>query len=308
LIHNVLTVRTLSNSNRNSKGFNQSETFKWSLLGIPDHQGVMNVGGRLGAALGPVALRRVFSRFKGQGSVQQSLLDLGDLTELGSDVEKNHELASDRVCQAHQKTGLSVVVGGGHDHGYSHLHGILAALRAKKPKARIGCINIDAHLDVRKAEPVITSGSPFYLAIENKVVEPGSMIEFGIQSHCNGPELWDYIARKKVTVIPFEKLRHGAAAKAFAQALKKLRTRCDAIVVSLDLDAAAAAYAPGVSAPQAEGFSSTDIIEMMEIAGRDKRVASLGIFELNPLLDLDERTARLGATAAYHFIDHALRR
>lgn len=90
--------------------------------------------------------------------------------------------------------------------------------------------------------------------------------------------------------------------------MKKLRTRCDAIVISLDLDAASAADAPGTSAPQSEGFSASEIVEMMEIAGADKKVVSLGIFELNPMLDIDERTARLGATAAYHFISRALRR
>jgi formimidoylglutamase len=268
----------------------------------------MNVGGRLGAAMGPLAFRRVFSRLKGRGDVHTALHDLGDLRDLGTHIEKNHALASSAVREAHQSTGLSVVVGGGHDHGYTHLVGVREALFSQNKKIRLGCINLDAHLDVRKADPVITSGSPFYLAIENKIIEPGRMIEFGIQSHCNGPELWDYVTQKKVSVISFEKMRHGKAPKLFLQTLKKLRARCDAIVVSLDLDAAAAAFAPGVSAPQAEGFSSSDVIEMMEIAGMDKKVVSLGIFELNPIYDFDERTARLGATAAYHFIDHALRR
>ncbi|MFL5812194.1 MAG: arginase family protein, partial [Bdellovibrionia bacterium] len=121
-------MRTLSNSNRKSKGFNQSATSKWSLIGIPDHQGVMNVGGRLGAAMGPLAFRRVFTRLKGQGAVQSSLKDVGDLGGLGSNVAQNHDLASDLISQAHQSTGLSVIVGGGHDHGYSHLVGIRAAL------------------------------------------------------------------------------------------------------------------------------------------------------------------------------------
>ncbi len=268
----------------------------------------MNVGGRLGASMGPPAFRKVFGRFKGQGQVLSSLLDLGDLSGFGPEVAKNHSIASAEIASAHQRTGLSVVVGGGHDHGYSHLHGIRAALQSKKSKLKLGCINIDAHLDVRKAEPVITSGSPFYLAIENKVIDPSLMIEFGIQAHCNGPELWEYISKKKVSVVPFEKLRHGKAAAVFSQTLKKLRSRCDAIVISLDIDAAAAAFAPGVSAPQAEGFSPSDVIEMMETAGTDKKVASLGIFELNPIFDLDDRTSRLAATAAYHFIDHALRR
>jgi formiminoglutamase len=78
------------------------------------------------------------------------------------------------------------------------------------------------------------------------------------------------------------------------------------IVVSLDLDAASLAFAPGVSAPQAEGFSSNDIIEMMEEAGRQEKVQSLGIFELCPPHDIDEHTARLAATAAWHFVEAKL--
>ena len=72
------------------------------------------------------------------------------------------------------------------------------------------------------------------------------------------------------------------------------------------MDAAASAFAPGVSAPQAEGFTASEMIEMMEIAGSEKKVVSLGIFELNPEHDLEDITARLAATVAYHFVEAAL--
>ena len=277
----------------------------WTLLGVADHQGVVNVLGRLGAALGPDAFRRVFARFSGADGVLESMTEAGNIKGLAGDVARNHQLASEGVKRAHLASGLSVVVGGGHDHGYSHLKGLKDVLG---PKKKLGCINIDAHLDVRKPSPLITSGSPFYLAIESGVIESKNLIEFGIQSHCNSPALWDYVAKRKVPVVPFEGMRHGEAVRAFAQALRKLRKSCDAIAISLDLDAASAVFAPGVSAPQAEGFTSSDMIEMMELAGNEKKVISLGIFELNPLHDIDDRTARLAATSAYHFISHALKR
>jgi formiminoglutamase len=88
----------------------------------------------------------------------------------------------------------------------------------------------------------------------------------------------------------------------FKATLKSLARVCDAIVVSWDLDSANEGDAPGVSAPQAEGFSSTDLIEMMEIAGAEKKVVSLGIFELNPHHDEHDKTARLAATGAFHFL------
>jgi arginase family enzyme len=165
---------------------------------------------------------------------------------------------------------------------------------------------VDAHLDVRKPAPLITSGSPFYLAIEAGVVEPSKFVEFGIQSHCNDASLWDYVESRQVEVVSFTALRNGKAAQAFEWALKKLAQSCDAVVLSLDIDAAAQAFAPGVSAPQAEGFTSSDILEIAEIAGRHEKCVSLGIFELNPEHDLDDRTARLAATAAFHFLEEKL--
>ena len=56
----------------------------------------------------------------------------------------------------------------------------------------------------------IGSGSPFYLAIEAGILDPSLLVEFGIQSHCNAPVLWEYIASKKVQVVPYEELRGGA--------------------------------------------------------------------------------------------------
>jgi formiminoglutamase len=269
---------------------------QWSLIGVPDHTGVLNVGGRIGAALGPEAFRRVFRKMKGLSDVQETCSDLGDVQGFGQDIIKNHRLVSDRVKSIQ---GLSVIVGGGHDHGFSHLRGLAEAF----PGQRLGCINIDAHLDVRKPEPVISSGSPFYLALEAGVIKPEDFIEFGIQSHCNSKELWKYIESKKVQVVPFSRVRGWKVITEFRSCLNQLAEKCDVIVVSLDLDAASMAYAPGVSAPQAEGFSGSDFIEMMEEAGRQPKVQSLGIFELCPPHDIDDHTARLAATCAWHFIE-----
>lgn len=234
------------------------------------------------------------------------MVDRGDATPITEDIAANHRMAAAAVEGADADTNLTVVVGGGHDHGYSHLLGLAKA--QKKAKPRLGCINIDAHLDVRKPSPVITSGSPFYLALESGVIEPRRFVEFGIQNHCNAPDLWKYIESKKVKVVPFASLRGGCAVDAFARELKRLSASCDSIVISLDLDAITAAEAPGVSAPQAQGFTAAEIIEMMEIAGKSPRVRSLGIFELNPVHDRDDQTVRLAATAAYYFVASALRR
>lgn len=275
---------------------------KWCLLGIPDHEGIARVRGRLGAAHGPRAFREIFKIFKGEDGVHESMVDRGDAPIHGED---SHAQIADWIALAHAEFGVSVIVGGGHDHGYTQL---LALTRALGPGCRLGCINIDAHLDVRKPDPKITSGSPFYLSIEQGVLSPRRFVEFGIQRHCNGGELWNYTRSKKVRVVRLEDISPQKATASFKRELKALARRCDAIAVSFDLDACAQTFAPGVSAPQADGFTSAEALEFMRIAAAEKKVCSLGIFELNPLLDIDFRTARLAATAAYHFIAERMAR
>lgn len=275
---------------------------KWCLIGIPDHEGVINIGGRIGAAGGPLAFSRIFDRMTGREGVQETLLRKITIEGISRNVEENHLKAAETIRSVHQDGLFSVVVGGGHDHGFSHLKGIQLALEGKK----LGCINLDAHLDVRKPDPRILSGSPFYLALETGILDSSRFVEFGIQDHCNHPNLWNYVMEKGIHVVSFSQLRFEKSLKTFQKTLKRMASRCDSIVISFDLDCVAEAYAPGVSAPQSEGFSSSEVIEMMEIAGRERKVVSLGIFELNPEHDQGDRTARLAATCAYHFVAERL--
>ena len=143
------------------------------------------------------------------------LQDFGDVDGFTLDVGANHRKAADSIREGHGSAGLSVIVGGGHDDGYSHLLGISEALQVESPRLRLGCMNIDAHLDVRKPFPLITSGSPFYLALESGILHPKRFVEFGIQSHCNSPDLWKYVESKKVSVIPFNQIRGGKAIGSF---------------------------------------------------------------------------------------------
>lgn len=279
---------------------------QFTLIGIPDDVGVRNVGGRIGAAEGPKAFRECFQKFKGKIDIHQYLKDAGDVG-ITNDISINHQNAISLIKEQHTGGNTSIIIGGGHDHGYTQLEGIRQAINNPNAaplsaKQIIGCINIDPHFDLRKPNPEITSGSPYYLALEKKVIEGKNFVEFGIQSHCNAKELWNYAESKNINIIPFETIRNGNTINAFNNVITKLSRSCDYIVLSLDLDCFQAGFAPGVSAPAADGFIPSEILEILSIAAAEKKVISLGIFELNPKFDVDGHTARLAALCAWQFI------
>src|SRR5206468_3275101 len=133
--------------------------------------------------------------------VLEGVRDCGDVLPEAGGIAETHRSAAGRICEISTRT-RTIVVGGGHDHGYSQLAGIARAFPGKS----VGCINVDAHLDVRKpkSDREITSGSPFYLALESGVLKPDNLVEFGIQSQCNSPELWAYVREKRARIVPFE--------------------------------------------------------------------------------------------------------
>ena len=271
---------------------------KGGLVGFPDDIGIENNNGRPGAKEGPQAFRQRFFKLGGTHSVKEMIEDTGDVQIERDDISGNHERAIERVKECHQQYSFSLIIGGGHDYAYPHLRGVRDSYGENY---RLGCINIDAHLDLRSDHDAILSGSPFYMALDRKVLTGPQLVEFGIHYYCNSQALWEYAHTNQVNVVPFDRLRNGKAVDEFRESLEELCELCDGVVISLDLDAVQAASAPGVSAPAPEGFSPSDIMAMIEMGAREDKVESLGIYELNPAYDRDEHTSRLASIAAYNF-------
>ena len=279
---------------------NYCETF--CIIGFPDEIGIQNVQGRLGAKAGPLVFLEMFQKLNGKNRIHDKMAR-STMVSMGSDLEQNYQSTIETV-KGDARASCIVGVGGGHDYAYPWFVGISQSAQKKgSKKPRIGCINFDAHFDLRSYQPKMTSGSPFRRLIEEEWIQGKDLVEFGIQEHCNSPELWDYAKIQKVKTVPFSTLRNGKAVATFKRILSILKKNCDHIVISLDLDALSAAFCPGVSAPQGEGFTAGEIYQMLEIAGSDKKVTSLGIFELSPALDFQNQTARVAAQATWHFLN-----
>lgn len=259
------------------------------LLGVPDDTGVHAVGGRPGAAGGPAAFRQALQRYGtsydfGSGTDLASLPlgDAGDVQVAPGDTPTTHRRTTERVAVLLQAGHRVVCVGGGHDLTFAHVRALLQPLRG---------VNVDAHPDVRPlAGGRITSGSPYYLMYEELTVE--AFWEIGLQpAVCRGEHI-QYLRSKGARIVPLAEFHP----QAFEEAV------VGAHFVSLDLDGVAQAFAPGVSAPNPDGFTPREMLAMARRAGREPSVRLLDIMELNPRFDVDGRTARLAVALFLAFL------
>jgi agmatinase len=69
----------------------------------------------------------------------------------------------------------------------------------------------------------------------------------------------------------------------------------DALYLSIDIDAADAAFAPGVSATGIGGLTAREMIELVSTIASHPKLVGADLMEVSPPYDHDARTAKLAA-------------
>lgn len=267
------------------------------IVGIPQHIGVERNGGRPGAEEAPRAIRMAFTKLATSAvehaikSERLVICDAGDIDTNGKTLEQIHDEQHDVVSSLLHAGCIPILLGGGHDTAWPTIR---AMNYVGEP---FGVINIDAHADVR---PLIDdvrshSGSPFrqMLTEPSSALAPASFLEFGLQQTSVSRSHLDLIAQYGMHAVMLDHIRERGVRTAWDDALLLATQSASKLYVSLDMDAVASAYAPGVSAPAAAGFTPEEVLHCVRAAATHRALCAFDIVEVNPRYDVDGRTAKL---------------
>jgi len=277
-----------------------------ALLGFASDTGVSRNHGRPGAAEGPMALRRALANLAWHGSDDARLYDAGDVHCEGDALEHAQSTYADRLAGLLHDGHFTIGLGGGHEIAWAAYQGIERALGDDPRLERLGILNFDAHLDLRRPEVAGrgTSGTPFLQIAEARAARG---LEFrylcmGASEAANTPALFDRARTLGTTVVTDLE----AALPAAQLHLQRFIEASPAVYLTICLDVLPPAVAPGVSAPSGLGVALHRVMGLLGEAlaacghGRpDSKLLVADIAELNPRLDLDGRTARTAARLAY---------
>ncbi len=270
--------------------YQKIENKDFVLHGFAVDEGVKRNSGRIGAAEAPNIIRKSMSNFP-ITSPYFRLLDFGNIQCENQNLEAAQNNLAELVAKVIQKKAKSIVFGGGHEVMFAHYQGIKIAL----PNKKIGIINIDAHFDNRMINPEIgaSSGTGFY-----QIAEEGELnsMHIGIQRNSNTLQLFDFAHQNKMQYMLADEL--------FFENLPSIYKRIDDFIDSVDvvylticMDVFNAAIAPGVSALAYNGiFADATFLHFFRHILKNEKMIAMDVAEVNPTLDLQERTARLAAS------------
>lgn len=262
------------------------ESVDLAVIGVPAHKTSIS---RTDAHHTPAAIREALSRYSTYSWTHDVDLEGVRAVDLGDVNDPDHAQGEERVQRAVAgiDASLLVALGGDNSITYSVCTGVWAG-----GIASAGLVTLDAHHDLRDG---ISNGSPVRRLIEAGLAGE-RVVQIGIADFSNSPE---YAARAReygITVIPRSALRTRSMADAIREALEIAGGAGGAVHVDLDVDVCDRAVVPGCPAAAPGGISAAELREAAFWAGRDPRVRSLDIAEIDAHADApDGRTVRLGA-------------
>lgn len=260
-----------------------------ALIGFSSEEGVRRNNGRLGAAEGPNALRSELAKMPWRLSADCELIDLGTVVCSDDQLEQAQAELGAIVQKSLQYNTKPVILGGGHETVYGHYTGVRDFLG---PEAKLGVINIDAHFDLRSYEDQPSSGTMF-----KQMLDADPNVEYlvlGIQEFGNTQALFAQADAQGVTYV----MEQDITSNPLDETLQKIQLfidKQDAILLTLCSDVLNSAFAPGVSAPSPFGLGPLIVRSFIQTVASHKKTLSFDISEINPSLDQNNQTVKLGA-------------
>lgn len=299
-----------------------------SVVGVPLDLGA----GRRGVDMGPSAMRNagLVARIRSLGRevvdegnlsapVVESLAGPGDenaryLAEIAAVLET----VAARVRAVRGAGRLPVVLGGDHSIALGTVSGAAAPPARGAAGERIGLLWIDAHTD---ANTPATSPSGNLHGMPLAAVlgrGPDALTRVGgfapgtprlsaanavvIGARSVDPEEAAVVASLGVRVCTMEEVDRRGMTPVIDEALGLVLDGTAGFHLSLDMDVLDPSAAPGVGTPVPGGLTVREVHTVMERAAASGGLRSLEVAEVNPVLDVRNRTAEL----AVHFVASAL--
>lgn len=259
------------------------------LHGFAVDEGVKRNKGRVGAEEAPNIIRKNISNFPVVNS-KFSLRDYGNIKCENNDLESTQNLLAEKVSKALLKQGKSVVLGGGHEVTFAHYSGIKKAF----PNQKIGIINFDAHFDNREPENgLASSGTGFW-----QIAQAGEIhsLHIGIQKNSNTRKLFEIADDFEMKYILADEI-YSENMPNLMFTINSFLEDVDVVYVTICMDVFNASIAPGVSASAYNGiFADRNFMQIYRHILNSKKIKALDVAEVNPIYDIQERTARLASS------------
>jgi arginase len=284
-----------------------------SIIGVPSDLGANMRGANIGPSAVRIAglhekLKMMGCDIEERGDIVVPLREMLSAEEVSSkhrnSILKICETLGEEVYRSLKSGRKPIVLGGDHSIGMGTIAGVSKFTRENN--SSMGLIWIDAHADMNTPNTTHTGnihGMPLSVALGlgypdlvnlqgfSPKVKPQNVALIGIRTLDS--EEKEICRKSGIRYFTMREIDERGMHTVMQEALAVATNGTSGFHVSFDLDGIDPLYAPGVSTPVTGGISYREAHLILEMMADTQKLLSMEFVELNPMCDVEHKSARL---------------
>ena len=277
-----------------------AENLDVALIGVPLDIGTSN---RTGSRYGPRQIRsesvlvRPYGMATGAAPFDSfQVADIGDVALNPYDLLKSVDIIETFYRDCLVRNIVPVSMGGDHTITLP----ILRSLAAKH--GPLAMVHVDAHADINDLMfgERIAHGTIFRRAIEERLIDPGKMVQIGLRATGYSADDFDWSRQQGVRVVTAEECWY----RSLEPLMEEVRATIGpdtAAYLSFDIDGLDPSVAPGTGTPEPGGLTGSQGLEIIRGCFGLKLVGC-DLVEVSPPYDTTGNTALLAANLVFEML------
>jgi agmatinase len=268
------------------------------VLGAPFDGGTSH---RPGTRFGPQAIRmtdylphdgsRPSLALRTDGLVDLRVLDAGDVEMPPGDIERALAALEAAVEKVARAGAIPVVLGGDHSVTFSDAKGVANVLG----HGRVSMIHFDAHADTGDIEfgSLWGHGQPMRRLIDSGALRGDRFLQVGLRGYWPPPETLEWMAEQSMRSYEMTEIGVRGLEACLTEAFGIATDDCEGVFLSVDIDVADPAHAPGTGTPEPGGLSARTLLDAVRRICLELPVVGVDVVEVSPPYDSADITAAL---------------
>jgi agmatinase len=213
-----------------------------------------------------------------------SMVDYGDAEVVPGNTLMTWEHVRRFVGEILDAGAIPIMLGG--DHGVSLPH--IQAVAEHYGFGTVGVVQFDAHSDTAPVPPghIGNHGTQMRQLIEMGAIQPANLVQVGMRGGWPDPEVTAWMEAEGIrTHYMAEILARGFDA-VLADAIREAREGAEHVFLTVDVDAADPAFAPGTGSPEPGGITSAQLLRAVRRVAHEVGIVAMDVVEVSPPYDV----------------------
>jgi agmatinase len=212
------------------------------------------------------------------------IADYGDADVLIGNAEGTYDNIRSFVAEILQGGAVPIILGG--DHGITWP--AATAVADAYGYGKVGIVHFDAHADTAPdlRGTLHGHGTPMRRLIESGAVPGRNFVQVGLRGYWPDPPILEWMRERHMRTHFMAEIYRDGFDAVLRRAVDEALDTADHLYISLDVDVADPAYAPGTGTPEPGGLTSAQVLWAIRRLAAEVGMVAMDVVEVSPPYDV----------------------